>query len=102
MLTLHYKMAKFELLKQVYYNSKYDRYCDGYKTILEKLSPEKREELGIKDSDLQEYIMEGEKYLYRVAKVGNKLQYMAISIKSFEVIRRFYSYFEDETEVEDE
>ena len=89
-------MPKFELLKQVYYNSKYDRYCDGYKTILKKLSPKKREELGIKDSDLQEYIMEGEKYLYRVAKVGDKLQYMAISIKSFEVIRRFYSYFEED------
>ena len=40
--------------------------------------------------------MEGEKYLYRVAKVGDKLQYMAISIKSFEIIRRFYSYFEED------
>jgi hypothetical protein len=92
-LTLHFKMKDFELLKQVYYNSNYDRYCDGYKIILEKLSPEKREELGIKDSELQEIIKEGEKYLYRVAKEKGKFKYLAISVKSFEVIRKHIEYF---------
>jgi hypothetical protein len=89
-------MNKFELLKQVFYNSEYDRYCDGYKVILEKLSPEKREELGIKDSDLQEIIKEGEKYLYRVAKENGKFRYLAISLKSFEIIRKHYEYFDEE------
>ena len=88
-------MSKFELLKQVYYNSKFDRLCDGYKAIVETLSPEKREELGIKDSDLQEYIMEGENYLYRVAKENGKFKAMYISLKSFEIIRKYYSYFEE-------
>jgi len=88
-------MNKFELLKQVYYNSNYDRYCDGYKVIIETLSPEKREELGIDDTDLQEIIKEGEKYLYRVAKENGKFKYMAISLKSFEIIRKYYEYFKD-------
>ena len=88
-------MNKFELLKQTYYNSKFDRLCDGYKVIVKTLSPEKREELGIKDSDLQEYIMEGENYLYRVAKENGKFKAMYISLKSFEIIRKYYSYFEE-------
>jgi len=87
---------KFELLKQSYIDSKYDRYCDGYKLILEILSLEKRKELGIKDSDLQEIIKEGEKYLYRVAKVGKKLEYRAISLKSYEIIRKHFEYFDEE------
>lgn len=89
-------MKNFELLKQVYYDSKHDRYCDGYKEILKKLSPEKREELGIKDSDLQEIIKEGEKYLYRVAKDRGKFKAMSISIKNFEIIRKYFTYFGEE------
>jgi hypothetical protein len=87
---------KFELLKQSFYDSKYDRYCDGYKLILKNIPPEDREKLGIKDDDLQEIIKEGEKYLYRVAKVNDKLQYRAISLKSYEIIRKHFKYFEDE------
>lgn len=86
-------MKPFELLKQVYYDSKHDRYCDGYKEIIKKLSPEKRKELGIKDSDLQEFIRQGEKYLYRVAKDKGKFKAMSISIKNFEIIRKHFSYF---------
>ena len=86
-------MAKFELLKQVYYNSKFDRLCDGYKAIMETLSPKKREELGIEDNDLQEFIMEGENYLYRVAKENGKFKAMYISLKNFEIIRKHYEYF---------
>ena len=89
-------MGKFELLKQSFYDSKYDRYCDGYKIILERIPLDERRKLGIKDSDLQEIIKEGEKYLYRVAKVGDKLQYRAISLKSYEVIRKHFKYFEEE------
>jgi hypothetical protein len=86
---------KFELLKQVYYDSNCDRYCDGYKIIIDTLSPEKRNELGIKDSDLQEIIKEGEKYLYRVAKENGKFKYMSISIKNFEIIRKNFKYFNE-------
>ena len=87
---------RFELLKQSFYDSKYDRYCDGYILILKNIPSEKREELGIKDSDLQKIIKEGEKYLYRVAKVGDKLQYRAISVKSYDIIRKHFKYFEEE------
>lgn len=89
-------MSKFELLKQVYYNSKFDRKCDGYKEILKTLSPEKRKELGIEDDDLQEFIMKGENYLYRVAKENGKFKAMYISLKNFEIIRKHYKYFSDE------
>lgn len=89
-------MKKFELLKQIYCDSKYDRECDGYKTILDVLSPDKRQELSIKDSDLQKIIKEGEKYLYRVGKENGKFKYMAISIKNFEIIRKHYQYFGEE------
>lgn len=87
-------MNKFELLKQVYYNSKFDRLCDGHKVIMETLSLEKQKELHIKHSDLQEYIMKGENYLYRVGIENGKFKAMYISLKSFEIIRKYYSYFE--------
>lgn len=86
-------MSKFELLKQVFYNSEHDRYCDGYKIIIDKLSSEQRKKLGIKDSDLQEIIRKGEKYLYRVAKENGKFKYLAISLNNFKIIREHYKYF---------
>ena len=88
-------MIKFILLKQVYYDSKHDRYCDGYKEILKKISTEERKKLGIKDSDIQEFIREGEKYLYRVGKENGKFKAMSISIKNFEIIRKHFSYFDE-------
>lgn len=86
-------MNNFELLKQVFYNSKYDRKCDGHDIIKEKISEEKRKELGIKDSDIQKIIKKSEKYLYRVGKENGKFKYLSISIKNFELIRKYYKFF---------
>lgn len=87
---------KFDLLKQTFYKSKNERYCDGYKIIIETLSSEERKNLGIKDSDLQEFIKEGENYLYRVGKENGVFKTKSISIKNYEIIRKYYKYFGEE------
>lgn len=86
---------KFVLLKQAFYDSEHDRYCDGYKYIIDNISEDKRKELGIEDENLQKIIKRGEKYLYRVGKENGKFRYMTISIKNFEIIRKHYQYFNE-------
>lgn len=88
-------MKKFELLKQTFPVSRYERKCDAYQYILDNISEEKRTELGINDDDLQEVIKEGEKYMYRVGKENGKFKYMSISFRNFEILRKYYFLFED-------
>ena len=90
-------MKKFELLKQTFPISLYDRECDGYKFIMDNLPKEVRETLGIEDDKLQKIIKEDEKYLYRVAKQDGKFKYMCFSLSNFEIIRKHIFLLEDET-----
>lgn len=81
-------MNDFQLLKQTFPISKFDRECDGYKFIMDSLPKLVREQLGIDDSKLQKIIKEGEKYLYRVGKENGKFSAMTISLCNFEIIRK--------------
>ena len=90
-------MKNFQLLKQTFPVSKYDRECDGYKFIMENLNKEVRETLGIEDDKLQKIIKEGENYMYRVGKEDGKFKAMTISLSNFEIIRKHIFLFNDET-----
>ncbi len=81
-------MKKFHLLKQTFPISEFDRECDGYKFIMERLPKQVRETLGIKDDNLQKIIKSGEKYMYRVGKEDGKFSAMTISLSNFEIIRK--------------
>lgn len=83
------------MLKQTYPISQCERKCDAYQYIIDNISSEKRKEVGIEDSDLQEYIRKGEKYLYRVGKEDGKFKYVCFSLKNFEIIRKYYFLFKD-------
>ena len=85
---------KFELLKQTFPISQFDRECDAYQYIIDNIEEEKRKELGI--NDLQQVIKEGEKYLYRVGKENGKFKYLCFSLTNFEIIRKYYYLFSDE------
>ncbi len=90
-------MNNFELLKQSFPISQYDRECDGYKFIMENLPKEVRVALNIDDSKLQKIINAGEKYMYRVAKEEGKFKYMCFSLSNFEIIRKHIFLLTDET-----
>jgi len=81
-------MKDFELLKQTFPISDFDRECDGYKFIIDNLPLEVRKKLGINDDDLQKIIRKGEKYLYRVGKQDGEFKAMTISLSNFELIRK--------------
>lgn len=81
---------KFVLLKRTFPTSKFDRYCDGYDYIMSRTTKEQREELGIKEEDLQKIIKKGENYMYQVGKVGKEFKTSYISIKNYEIIRKHY------------
>lgn len=79
----------FELLKRTYPTSKFDRYCDGVKYIIENTTEKERNEWGIDVSDLQKTIKEGEKYIYQVAKEKKAFKTMYLSFKNYEIIRKY-------------
>ena len=81
-------MKEFQLLKQTFPISEFDRECDGYKFIMDNLPKEVRKELSIDDNKLQKIINAGEKYLYRVGKENGKFSAMTISLSNFEIIRK--------------
>lgn len=89
-------MKDFELLKRTYPVSQFRRYCDGYDFIMKNSSPEKRQEWGIVDKELQRVIEEGEKYIYQVAKEGKDFKIMCLCFKNYEIIRKKIFKFEDE------
>lgn len=89
-------MKKFQLLKQTFPVSEFDRECDGYKFIIDNLSKEIRISLGIDDNKLKKIIKGGEKYLYRVGKENGKFKAMTISLSNFEIIRKHIFLFTDE------
>lgn len=82
-------MTGFELLKRTYPISKYKRICDGYIFIMNNTTKDDRESWGIKDSDLQIYIDEGEKYIYQVAKEDKTFKTMCLSFKNHAIIRKY-------------
>lgn len=89
-------MKKFELLKQTFPISQFDRECDGYKFIIENTSKTKRITFGIEEDKLQKIIKKGEKYLYRVGKQNGKFKAMTIALSNFKIIRKYYSLFDEE------
>jgi hypothetical protein len=89
-------MKKFQLLKQTFPVSKFDRKCDAYNYIIETTSKEKREILGIDDTKLVSIIKASEKYMYRVGKENGKFKTMHISLTNFEIIRKHYFLFSDD------
>ena len=89
-------MDKFQLLKQTFPISEFDRECDGYAFIMERLPKPVREQLGIDDKKLQKLIMMGEKYMYRVGKENGKFSAMTISLANFEIIRKNIFLLTDE------
>jgi len=89
-------VKKFQLLKQTFPLSEFDRECDGYKFIIDNLPNEVRMSLGIDDDKLQKIIKGGEKYLYRVGKENGKFKAMTISLCNFEIIRKNIFLFTDE------
>lgn len=91
-------MSKFVLLKQGFYYSKHDRYCDGYKMIMKILSSELRKELDIKEDQIQEFIKKDEKYIYRVGKENGVFKTVSISINNYKIIRKHYKYFKEKNE----
>lgn len=86
----------FVLLKQSYPVSRKDRYCDGYKYIMEYSHANDRKECGIDDNDIPKIIEMGERYLYRVGKENGEFKTMSISLKNFEIIRNFSYIFDVE------
>jgi hypothetical protein len=90
-------VKKFQLLKQTFPTSDFDRECDGYKFIMDNLPPIVRKRLDIKDEDLQKIIKAGEKYMYRVGKEEGKFKAMCISLSNFEIIRKHIFVLTDET-----
>ena len=89
-------MRKFQLLKQTFPVSEFDRECEGYKFIMEHLPPIVRKKLEIDDRKLQRIIVGGEKYMYRVGKENGKFSAMTISLANFEIIRKHIFVFSDE------
>lgn len=85
----------FQLLKQTFPISDFDRECDGYLFIMNRLPKEVRETLGIEDDKLQKIIKKGEKYMYRVGKEDGKFSAMTISLANFEIIRKHIYYLTD-------
>jgi hypothetical protein len=89
-------MIKFQLLKQSFPTSQFDRECDGYNYIMENTSKIERESLGIDDEKLVQTIKKGEKYMYRVGKEEGKFKTMSMALSNFEIIRKHYFLFSDE------
>lgn len=89
-------MKDFELLKRTYPVSEYNRYCDGYRYILENTTEEERQEWGVDVRDLQREIKAGEKYIYQVAKEGKLFKIMSMCFDNYRIIRKHIFGFDDE------
>lgn len=89
-------MRRFQLLKQTFPISQFDRECDGYNYIIETTSKIEREHLGIDDSALVPIIKSGEKYMYRVGKEEGEFSTISIALANFEIIRKHYFLFSDD------
>ena len=89
-------MHDFELLKRTYPVSQFDRNCDGYDYIVKNSTEEERKEWGIDLKDLQRVILEGEKYIYQVAKEGKEFKVMCLCFNNYEIIRKKIFKLEDD------
>ena len=89
-------MRDFELLKRKYPVSQFDRNCDGYDYIVKNSTEEERKEWGIDLKDLQRVILEGEKYIYQVAKEGKEFKVMCLCFNNYEIIRKKIFKLEDD------
>ena len=89
-------MHDFELLKRTYPVSQFNRNCDGYDYIVKNSTEEERKEWGIDLKDLQRVILEGEKYIYQVAKEGKEFKVMCLCFKNYEIIRKKIFKLDDE------
>jgi hypothetical protein len=87
---------EFELLKRTYPVSEFDRLCDGYDYIMKNSTPEEREKWGIVDNELQRVIKKNEKYIYQVAKDGEKFKDMCLCFTNYAIIRKKIYKFEDD------
>lgn len=85
----------FVLLKQSFPVSDIERECDGYNYLMKNTTLEERLKLNINDIELQEFISEGERYMYRVGKENGIFKTMHISLKNFEILRKKYFIFKD-------
>ena len=87
---------KFELLKRTYPVSDFDRWCDGYKYILDNTTPEERKAWQINARELQRKILTGEKYIYQVAKEDGVFKIMSMCFSNYAIIRKHIFGFDDE------
>jgi hypothetical protein len=85
-------MSKFVLLKQSFPKSRKERKCDAYNIIINQTSLEERKNLGVNDNNLTKIIYPKEQYIYRVGKEDGKFKALHISIKNFEIIRKYLSH----------
>lgn len=76
--------------------SQFDRYCDGYKYILEKTTPRERRRWKIEKKKLQRVIKGGEKYIYQVAKEIGEFKYMSLCFSNYAIIRKHIFGINDE------
>jgi hypothetical protein len=81
-------MHDFELLKRTYPTSQFERICDGYDFIDKNSTEEERREWEINLNELQRTIKAGEKYIYQVAKEGQKFKVMCICFTNYAIIRK--------------
>lgn len=86
----------FDLLKRTYPVSKFERYCDGYKYILEKTTSKERRKWKIEKRKLQRVIKGGEKYIYQVAKEEGAFKIMCLSFDNYAIIRKHIFGIDDE------
>jgi len=86
----------FDLLKRTYPVSQTDRYCDGYKYILENTTSRQRRINNIRKKSLQRVIKAGEKYIYQVAKDNGVFRAMCLSFSNYAIIRKHIFGIEDE------
>jgi len=86
----------FDLLKRTYPISQFDRYCDGYKYILENTTPRERRANNIRKNSLQRVIKGGEKYIYQVAKEEGDFKIMCLCFSNYAIIRKHIFGIEDE------
>ena len=89
-------MKDFDLLKRTYPTSQKDRYCDGYKYILENTTPRERRRWKIEKKKLQRVIKSGEKYIYQVAKEEGDFKYLSLSFSNYAIIRKHIFGIDDE------
>lgn len=89
-------MKDFELLKRTYPVSEFNRYCDGYRYILENTTPKERYDKLIDSTELRKEIKAGEKYIYQVAKDKGVFKIMSMTYSNYAIIRKHIFGIDDE------